>query len=113
MRASSAPISSSNAARAEPQRLELAPLPVAAALAMRGLDHDLADGPALVDVDFVKDFLLAGRGRGGGRLLGERLPHFRKAGLPVGGGHRSGSQRTRQGGLRRLEEIARALVIVV
>ena len=99
-------------ARAEPQRLELAPLPVAAALAMRGLNHDLADGPALIDVDFVKDFLLAGGGRGGGRLLGERLPHFREAGLPVGGGDRSSGQRTRQGGLRRLEEIARAVLIV-
>ena len=99
------------AARPQPERLELAPLAVSTPLAMRRLDHDLADAAALIDVDLVEDFLLAGRGGGRRRLLGQRLSHLVQPRLPIGRGDRRGRRGAGQTSARWLEKFARCLFL--
>ena len=80
---------------------------------MGSLNHDLADRATLIDVDFIKDFLLA-RSRGlSHRFLGERLPHLQQPRLPAG--HRDGRspQRSCAAAAAGFEEIAGEVVAVV
>src|ERR1700730_2168027 len=77
------------------------------------LNDDLADRAALIDVDLIEDFLLAGSGGLSHRFLGERLPYLQQPRLPASHGDRRGAQRSRAAAAAGLEEIAGKVVPVV
>ena len=107
------PRSARRAARPQPQRLELAPLPVSAPLAMRRLDHDLADGRGFDRCRSRKRFPARGaRRRWTAGSWASDCRTCVQPGLPIGRGDRSGGRGRGRGRRRRLEEVARAVVVV-